>query len=241
MLERKCFDRLVSPNNVVNSSYGEWNSGNFTFPPAQHIPGSSFLNLRTSQYSHILSICQITTLGWRLVIMIIMECCKIDFIVQCPPESYSAYLIGFSSFYKVLFFFRRTSLRSMYSIDFPSFITLLLYFRRTNMRSMYSIGFPSFVTMLFCFKWTDLRNAYSISFPFFCHDTVLFQMNLLETCELEQFSVLLFNSCLFIKFEMFFFRTWIVDRPISFCLGAWLHHCLKKQTHQNIMIKWLPW
>lgn len=41
--------------NISNSSGGECNLGNYTFPPAQHIPGVSLLHLR--------ALFPITTLG----------------------------------------------------------------------------------------------------------------------------------------------------------------------------------
>jgi len=64
MLDRKRIDKLVSlDNNVDNGSEGECNSDNFTYPPTQHILGVLFLNLRLSQYPHMLFIFSIKTLG----------------------------------------------------------------------------------------------------------------------------------------------------------------------------------
>jgi len=63
MFAKKYFDCLVSPDTKVdNGSGGECNSGNFTYLPAQHIFGVSFLNLKTLLYTHNLSIFPLTTL-----------------------------------------------------------------------------------------------------------------------------------------------------------------------------------
>jgi len=53
---------MSSDNNVDNDLCGEYNSGNYTVPSAQHISGVSFLNLRTSQYFHIMFIFLNTTI-----------------------------------------------------------------------------------------------------------------------------------------------------------------------------------
>ena len=54
---KKCFNWLVPPDTKVDIGSGVGcNSRNFTFQPAQHIPGVSFLNFKALEYMHNLSI-----------------------------------------------------------------------------------------------------------------------------------------------------------------------------------------